>query len=191
MVGGCGGGEMSLTEYVETVNPIVDRAAEQYYGLAASPEGRVLGADAAQLTDFTPQDLQTALNRVSEIEIQLMEATDAIEPPEQVADLHRLLFNFDLTNLEGALATRAGVATDWEELSETPEMAAYRVQLAKDKQACTDFRTELNDTDESGVFADVPWMPSGLSEAVEALLGCEGFPEYPEDAYRPPPTSAP
>jgi hypothetical protein len=52
---GCGGGEMSLTEYVERLNAIVEGARQQYEALVASPQGAVLVAEGAQLTDFTPQ----------------------------------------------------------------------------------------------------------------------------------------
>ena len=58
-------------------------------------------------------------------------------------------------------------------LSESPEMAAYRAALAADKAVCTDIEAQLDATAERGV------------------LGCEGYPEHPEDLYRPPPTSTP
>ena len=53
---GCGGGEMSLPEYVEQLNAIESRARQQYEVLVASEQGAVLVAEGAQLTDFTPQD---------------------------------------------------------------------------------------------------------------------------------------
>lgn len=189
--GGCGGGEMTLTEYVDRLNAIVERARRQYEVLVASPPGAVLVAQPEQLTDFTPQDLQAALERVSEIGVEVEEAVDAIEPPEQITDLHDLWFDFDgsFTSAQEALATRAGTAADWEELSESPEMAAYRAALAEDKQTCTDFQAHLDATEERGVFADVPWIPGELKEVVEVVLGCQGYPEHPEDVYRPPPTS--
>jgi len=191
---GCGGGEMSLTEYVEQLNAIVDRARQQYETLVASPQGAVLVAEGAQLTDFTPQDLEVAFERVKEIEVEVQEATEALEPPEQIADLHDFFFDFDddsFTAAQDALAARAGTAVDWEELSQSPEMAAYRAALAEDKQTCTRIEAELDTTEERGVFADTPWMPGELKEIVEVGLGCEGYPEHPEDVYRPPPTSTP
>jgi hypothetical protein len=194
VAGGCGGGEMSLTEYVERLNAIVDGASQQYEVLVASPQGAVLVAEGAQLTDFTPQDLQAAFVRLKEIEMEVQEATEAIEPPEQIADLHNFFFDFDddsFISAQDALAARAGTAADWQELSESPEMAAYRAALAADKETCTDIEAELNATAERGVFADVPWIPGELKEIVEVVLGCAGYPEHPEDVYRPPPTSTP
>jgi len=190
---GCGGGELSVPEYVEELNAIVDRARQQYEALVASPQGAVLVAEGAQLADYTPQDLQTAFDRLKEIEIEVQEATNAVEPPEQIADLHNLFFDFDddsFTAAQDTLAARAGTAVDWEELSETPEMAAYRAALAADKNRCTDFEAQLNATEDRGVFADTPWIPGELKEIVGVVLGCAGYPEHPEDVYRPP-ASAP
>jgi hypothetical protein len=188
---GCGGGEMTLTEYAEELNAIVGRAGQRWEAYVATPQGEVLVAGREQLTEFTPQDLQAALEGVWEIEIETRDAAAAIDPPEQVADLHRLLFGINLIPTEEALAARAGTAADWSELSETPEMAAYRAVVAETKQVCTDFQSELDATTERGVFADVPWIPGELKEVIEAVLGCGFFAEHPEDIYRPLPTSTP
>ncbi len=196
LVSGCGGGdegdELSLTEWVEGLNALIAKASQQYDELVASPQGAVLVAEGAQLADFTPQDLQVALERLGEIEMEILEAGAAIEPPAQVADLANLLSDARFTSARVALAARAGSATSWEELSETPEMAAYRTALAGDKQACIDLQAKLDATAERGVFTDVPWIPGELKEVVEAFLSCDGpLLKNPEDVYRPPPTSTP
>lgn len=190
MVAACGGGEMSLTEYAERVTAIMGRAMQQWEVLAASPQGAVFAAGAAQFTDFTPQDLQAGLERMGDIQVEAWEAAAAIEPPEQVTDLNNLLFDARFTSAREALATRAGTAATWEELSESPEMAAYRTSVAADKQACIDIQAELDATAERGIFADT-WIPAEMKEVVEAWLGCAMWPENPEDMYRPPPTSTP
>ncbi len=198
VAGGCGGGEMTLTEYTERVDAIFVRGIQQYEVVVGSPQGLVLivgqgshlGFDdqGVQLTDFTPQDLHVALERVAEIQTEALETAAAIDPPEQIADLHALFFR-ELPIAE--LAARAGIAADWEELSESPEMAAYRAALAADNQVCADFQAKLDATAERGVFADAPWIPSELSEIIDYGLGCDSLPEHPEDVYRPPPATAP
>ena len=117
---------------------------------------------------------------------------------DQIADLHHLMWDWHgkFIPIEEALAHRAGTAENtaagWEALSASPEMAAYRASMAEGKQACADFQAELDATVERGVFADTPWIPSELKEVVDIVLGCDGFPEHPEDVYRyPPPTSSP
>lgn len=191
LLSGCGGGEMSLTEYVEQLNVVMNRAIVQGEAIVASPQGAVLFAEGEQLDDFTPQDLQATLERVGEIEVEVREATAAITPPAEIAHLHDLLFDTRFAVAREALAARAGAAADWEELSATPEMAAYRTAVAVDKQACLDFQAELDATAERGVFADTPWVPSELKEVVEAVLGCNTYPENPGDMFRPPPAPAP
>jgi hypothetical protein len=157
----------------------VDRAAQQYFDLVASPGGDVLIAEAAQLNDFTPKDLQGALEQVRKIEAEVEEAVDAIEPPEQIAELHHFLFDFgdDFISAQEALAARAGPAADWEDLSESPEMATYRAALAEDKQECADSQTEMNAiTERHDLFTDAPWIPGELNEIVEVVLGMLGIP---------------
>ena len=184
LVGACGGGEMTLTEYIDRLNAVIGEAVPQGEALFASPHGAVM-AEGAELSDFTPQDLQIALERVGEIEVQLREAVVDIDPPAAVADFHNLYFDTRYSSARAALAVRAGTATDWEELSETPEMAAYRTAVAEDKQTCIDFQADMDATEERGAFADTPWLPGELKEVVSALLGCDVYPEYPEDMFRP------
>jgi hypothetical protein len=191
VAGGCGGGETSLAEYVERFNDITDEAGRQYGDFAASPQGRVLVAEGEQLIDLTPQDLQAGLEQMGRIERQVLEAAAEMDPPEQVAEFHSIYFALSpFTAAREALAARAGTAADWEELSATPELAAYRAAIADDKEACNNFAATIDATGDRSFFSDMPWVPSELSEAVESVLGCEGYPEHPESLYRPP-TSTP
>ena len=188
VVGACGGAESPMTDYVERLNVIVEEARQQYGALVASVEGAVLVADPEHLSAFTPQDLQTALGRVRIIEAGVEEATAAIDPPPQVADLHRLFFDFDSEFIaaQEAVAVRAGSARDWDELSATPEMAAYRATLAQDKRDCIAAQAEVNAIAEGReTFADTPWVPAELKEVFEVAFGCDGYPANPEDLYRP------
>lgn len=185
--GGCGGDdEMTLTEYVEQVNAILDRGMQQYEVLVATPQGEVLVADTGQIRSFTTQEFQAALQRVAAIQAEALEDANAIEPPEQIAEIHSLFFR-ELP-IE-ALAARAGTAAEWDELSDSPEMAAYRTALVGDKQVCADFQAQLDATAGRGVFADTPWIPGEMKEIVEAAIGCGSLPEDPENMYRPPPVT--
>ncbi|MCP4963714.1 MAG: hypothetical protein GY926_00575 [bacterium] len=181
----CGGGEMSLTEYVDLVNDAADQA----------------GDTAQQLTDQgilnkgdTPQEVEAGIERaIEEIRIPLQESVDAVDPPEQVAELHTLLWSWhaDLIRVETTLAQRVGATphteAGWTALSDSPEVAAYRASIAEGKQVCIDFQAQLDATEARGVFEGVAFLPSELSEVVKAALGCEWFPEDPQDVYRYPP----
>ncbi len=178
------GGETSLTEYVEQVNAAIEKGMSRYEVIVASPEGQVLVAQGEALYDFTPQDLQAGLEQVADLQAEIMEIVDDIEPPEQVDEIHALFFR---TLPIADLAARAGTAETWEELSETSEMAAYRDALVADRQVCADFQTKLDATEQRGVFEDTPWIPGEFKEIVDAVIGCGALPENPEDMYRPPP----
>jgi hypothetical protein len=182
----CSNSEMSLTEYVERLNAINARGMQQYEALIASPQGGVLVAQPHQLNDYTPQDLQIALELLIEIADQTKEEVDAIDPPERVAEFHHLMFDPKFTFYEKALAARAGTAADWEELSASPEMAAFRRAHAEDKQQCNDLQARLDATAAGDAFADTPWIPEKLKEVVDAFLGCQHLAENPEDVFRLP-----
>ena len=139
VLAGCGGGELTLTEYVDAVDAIFEQGIGRYEVLVNSPEGGVLiagqgahlGLDGqgAQLTDFTPQDLHVVLEQLAEIQDEALEAAHEIDPPAQLEELHELYFR-ELPIEE--LAARAGTASDWYELSDSSEMADYRAALAAD-----------------------------------------------------------
>lgn len=175
-----------MAEYVEHFNDITEDARRQYDEFAASSEGNVLIAEGEEFRNFTPQDLQAGLDQIGRIEREVLEAAAAIEPPEQVAEFHSFYFALSpFTAARKALATRAGTAADWEELSATPEMAAYRAAIADDKERCIEFAATIDATGDREVFGDMPWIPSELTEAVQSV-GCGEYPENPEDLYRPP-----
>ena len=194
LVASCGNGEMSMSEYVDAVDAIFQRGMERYEAVVASPHGQVLivgqgehlglSGEGAELTDFTPRDLHVALEQVAEIQAEALQAAAAIDPPDQIADLHTLYFR-ELPIEE--LAARADTAADWKELSGTPEMEAYRAALAADNQVCVEFQATLDATADRGAFTDVPWIPRELKEIVEYALGCSDLPQNPQDVYRPHP----
>lgn len=181
----CGGGEITLTEYVDLINAAAEEAGQR--ALQLTSEG-VLG------DDVNPQQLQAGLERgLEEIRIPLQESVDAIDPPEQVAELHSLLWTWhaDFIAIETLLAERVGETPDtaegWTALSDSPEMAAYRASVAEGKEVCVDFQARLDATAARGDFEDVAWLPNELSEVVAAALGCNWFPDDPETIYLYPP----
>lgn len=186
MLAGCGGGEPSLTEYVEEINAASGAAIVRSEELTA--QGNLAG-DA-----LTPQEAQTQILRaLEEIRVPLQEDIDDIDPPAPVAALHALLWDWhaDFIRTERALAERIGTVPNtlsgWTAFSDSPEVADYRASLAEGKQVCIDFQTELDATQARGAFEGVAWIPSEFSEAVYAALGCEFFPVDPATVWQVPP----
>jgi hypothetical protein len=178
---GCGEGGLSLTGYVDRLNAINDRTV---------PQTEVLISELERST--TPRDVNATMERMVVLRIESVQATEAFDPPEQIADLHELFLDWEkrLLPIEEALAARAGTVAGWEEFFESAEAAAYRAALVEGKQVCVEFQTRLDATAERGVFADTPWIPNALSEVVEARLGCDLFPEDPANVFRPVPASS-
>ena len=178
----CGGGT-TLTDYVDRLNAVEAAASSEADELASTPPPE----------DFTPQLLQRGLERSHDIRVAVQDAADAIDPPDEVAELHERIFAWheEFMRVESALAERAGLADDtdegWTALSASPEMAAYRRSLAEGKDICDTFQADLDATAARGAFEDVPWLPGRMSEVVDAAIGCEWFPEDPSTVFLWPP----
>ena len=175
----CGGGALSLTEYVDRVNELGERT---------SPQAETLIAELERST--TPAEVGVTMDRMVELRVTSLAAAEALDPPEQIAELHELYTGWEarLLLVEEALAARAGAVSGWEELFASAEVKAYRAALVEGKQVCIEFQERLDATADRGVFAEVDWLPSELKEGVDAVLGCEIFPEDPESVFRPAPT---
>ncbi|MCP3988423.1 MAG: hypothetical protein GY724_05090 [Actinomycetia bacterium] len=181
-VSGCAADEMSLTEYVDGLHAL---------GVRVTPQADALQAEYSQQADPTTDDLKTLLEGSTAIRIEAMEAMEALDPPAQVADLHRLLLDWEasMISVEQALATRAATTADWEQILQSVEADAFAAALVEGSAVCSEFQAELDATSDREAFADTPWLPSEMKEVVEAFLGCEYFPENPEDVFSTPPTT--
>ncbi|MGI9528934.1 MAG: hypothetical protein ACR2NG_04425 [Acidimicrobiia bacterium] len=183
LLSGCGGGALTLTEYVDHLNAINGQL---------NPQAEALISDLER--SATPREISVTMEGVAALRIESVQASEALEPPEQVADLHQLVLGWEkrLLPIEQALAARAGSVADWEELFRSDEVVAYRTALVEGKHVCIEFQAQLDATADRGVFADTPWIPSAMSEVVSARLGCELFPENPQDVFQPtPPATVP
>lgn len=182
LLSACGPDESSLTEYVDELNAIEGQVTAEAGPLIAELE-RVQ----------TPNELKTTMEQLVAIRIDSLAASRALDPPEQIADLHDFFTEWEaqLIPVEEALAARAGTVAGWEELSISDEMEAYRATLIDGKQRCIEFQAKLDATAARGVFADTPWIPGEMKEVVEAVLGCDLFPENPENIWRLPSTTKP
>ena len=183
LVSACGGESLSLTDYVDRLNRINDRTV---------PQAEELISDLELVA--TPEEAGAIVEAMMALRIESVEATDELSPPESIAELHELTLNWEkqLVPIEEAFAARAATVSGWEEFFESAEVEAYRDALAEGKQVCSEFQARLDATADRGVFEDTPWIPTALTEVVEARLGCDLFPEDPSSVFRPaPPTTVP
>jgi hypothetical protein len=103
-----------------------------------------------------------------------LEGFEALDPPESIAKVHRLLGEafVRLTLAAEGLAASAGIASTIEEAEQTPEVAECHASNADGVRICLDVQEKLDDLTASGEsLDDVPWI-SGLGLVVKAALCC-------------------
>ncbi len=96
----CGDNELSLAEYTERIDSAATVAGEG---------GEELFAEAADMVDVTPAQLQAFLERsLGKVRIPLQKAVDELSPPDQLADLHNLMWDWHagFITAEQAVASR-------------------------------------------------------------------------------------
>ena len=162
------GGSMSEDEYVEGLNNLVATAVSDLESSSFVYE---------QIGDPTKADLVALIDREIAISHEARQEFDALDPPDSIADVHRVIDDVlarSLTAAEGLVAVIDTVGS-LEEVEQTPEFAEYQAANADADRICLDVQTKLDDlVGTSEVFSDVPWMPT-LRLTVQAALGCGEF----------------
>ena len=168
LVASCGDGGLSLAEY-----------NEQGTALATMIEERISSLDAAWDSETaTVDDVRTYwVQRIDAYDTGL-EGFLALEPSEEVAELHRTgteLYS-KLVAAESAVADRVmsfDTVTGPEQWWATSEAAAVRAAEEEIHSLCLLFQATYDATMARIVVSDVPWIPSEMKEIIQADLGCE------------------
>lgn len=161
-----GNNRLSLTDYVERVNTMAADGRAQ---------AERLYLDYEALTAPAVDDLATMLDQVLAIRVAVQkEFVDLGEPPDQIAELHAAIVDWQAAaiDVERALAARAGQVSSWAELERSAELAAYNAKGAEGLVVCRELQEKLDATEARVVFADTPWIPGEMKEVVDAVLGC-------------------
>lgn len=159
------GGSMTADEYVENLNVLAATGLSDFEAAAVVYD---------QVAEPTLADELVFLEREVAIRRVFVEGFEALDPPESITEVHRLLGDafVRLTLAAEGLAASAGIASNIEEAEQTPEFAEYRAANADGARVCLDVQEKLDDLTASGeAFDDVPWI-SGLDLVVKAALGC-------------------
>ncbi len=164
MLGSCGGGGVSLTEYSERLQSLASDMAEEFEELDE------------RMTTGTPTvaDAQDVLSRAVAVRTDFHEGLVALGPPEELADLHTDLVDVHARILaaQQAWASRAETATSLDELEQSTEAAGYQALTAESVAICHEFQSRLDATADRAAFIDVPWIPSEMKEVIDVALGC-------------------
>lgn len=162
----CSGG-LTLTEY----------AARLESALAAM-NARIDALD-LELEEATSVDEAGRLwaERVAAREA-LVEEFEALDPPEQAAELHEAALDIlrRLTAAEAAMGVKAAEYEDvfdlGAEIWNTPEGRAARAIDDEAIAICHAGQAAFDDTADREILAEVPWISSELKEVVDVVFGC-------------------
>ena len=173
----CSDSSLSMSEYGDRLNEI--RGTYE-------PQAEAVWVEYLQVPQPTLEDLRVFIGREVAIRTEIEDEIRALDPPEEIVDLHGLVADW-ITALRQAgegLRDRAGTVAGWDSLFESAEYRIFEATLTGGTVVCTEFQTKLDTTTARGVFADTPWVPSEMKEVVDAVIGCDTIPEDVDDVFR-------
>jgi hypothetical protein len=160
------GGSMSADDYIDGLNDLVAATAPDLDASLAAYE---------QIADPTLEDWAAFVEREIAIRRVFGDGFDALDPPDAVAEVHRLIKDAVDRGLAAteALITVADTASTPEEAQRTPEFAEYQAANADgSSRVCQDAVAKLDELAASSeAFADQPWI-SSLAVTVRAAFRC-------------------
>jgi hypothetical protein len=164
LVAACGG-SMTETEYVDALNALVETGRSDL---------EVSAAAYGQIAEPTLADSVAFIEREVAIRGEFREGFEALDPPDSLTDVHRVLGDAFVRLMDAAegLVAVAGSVGSVEEAEQTPEFAEYLAANADGRLACLDVQELLDGLVASGeAMADAAWIPK-VGLAVRAVLGC-------------------
>ena len=163
----CSGGTLTLSEYGERSEQLVAEVSQRVDALDATLESG----------DHTADSVRAYWNERVDARRNFSEGLEALEPPEEAAELHAVvveIFN-RLTVAEEALAARvialetmSGPAQWWA----TPEGQIARSVDEEVTQICVVAQEAFDKTVGREAVVDIPWMPPEMKEVVRVAFGC-------------------
>jgi len=173
VVASCGEGEPTLTEYAEEVEVLTTGLYSSIDDLTADLAARVPPPAIP-----TAEDIQTLYDAVAAAYRELRDGLRAIEPPEEVAEVHGTALEIvaRLTAAEEAFVERAKDFDNEDDLNllwETPEFRAADAAQDEIIAFCQTMQARFDATADREAFADVPWIPVEMQEVVLVAFGCD------------------
>ena len=167
VLGACGGSRLTLSEYSTEVSALVgaldsrlDAEGAAYFSGPASVEG------AREYLAIRVDGYRNAV-----------EGIEAINPPEEVEDLHDTFAEI-LGSILAAEEARAAVGDSIDSVEELPrvwdgpESDAVRAAEEDAIVLCYAAQAHFDATEQRDAFTEVPWMPGELKEVIRVALDC-------------------
>jgi len=177
LVTNCGESDPSLTSYVESLNAM---------DAEFSPRGEATWTAYLAIPAPTIDDLRTMQDEILALRIDVENAFAELEAPQRIAGMHSgfAAWHSRLLTAEREQTARAATAGSIEEFLESAEVTAWTIVLGEGSVLCDEVEGRLNATEASDFFAGTPWMPSDLTAAVHAAIGCQNFPNDLNDVAK-------
>lgn len=174
LLAGCGGGSPSLNDYVDALNVMNDDF---------SPRGEANYVEYLEKPAPTIDDLRALVDANLALRLDVEDALGELDAPDQISGLHDqwIAWHSRLLEADRAQAERAASAGNLDEFLSSAELTEWGATLREGSVLCADFEERLNSTEALDLFADTAWMPSDLTEVVQAAIGCDNFPDDLDD----------
>ena len=163
VVAACGGGQMSETEYVESLNALVVDAGS---GLGASL------AAYEQIEDPTLEDFVNFVEQQLIVEYDVRDRFEAFDPPSSIDDVNQIMVDTlaQIIAVAEQLVEASPTVASLAEIQETREFAEYQGVNVDADGMCLDVQSKINDLSTEQVD-DFPWI-ADLQLTVRAFLDC-------------------
>jgi hypothetical protein len=161
VAGGCSGGPMTETEYVEGLNDLV---------VAASAKFETSAAIYGQVTDPTVADLVARIERELTVEYEVRERFEALDPPESIVEVDRIMIDTleRIIQVGEALVGASATVDSLDQLEQTAAFADYVSVGAESDSMCPDVQAQFDLLSNRAVIDD-PWI-ADLRLSVRAFL---------------------
>jgi hypothetical protein len=163
----CGGGSLSLSEYAAQAENLVAVMEAEFESLDTEWESQAPTLEGAR--SYWEGRL--------EVRADFLEGVRDLDPPDTVAEQHAEALDVfgRITDADEALAARVATLetiTDHWQWVDTPEGRAAQAVLEEVFAFCRASQAEFDSTEDREALADVPWLPSEMSEVVSVAFGC-------------------
>ena len=167
LLGGCGAAAMTVTEYAEAAEGLVATMQVDFQRLDAEWESG----------PATPERAAVYWDGRLGIREQFLEGVQALRPPDPVLGQHEAALDVftRITAADEALAESVAasdaLAGHWDWV-DTPLGRAADAILEEVYAFCRASQADYDATAQGAAFAEVPWVPSEMTEVVSVAFGC-------------------
>ena len=164
---GCGDGSLTVAEYAAQAEELVAELAAELESLDAELESQSPSLEAAR----------AYWERRLAARVELLGGIRALDPPEELADLHATALDLfgRITAAEEDVAARVEsfeTAADLDQTWQTTEGQAAQAVLEEVFALCRATQTGFDETEDRESLNDVPWIPPEMKEVIQISFGC-------------------